>query len=148
MLFNRDPRAEAVALTTLLGCALATVVVFFPAEGHVLVPLHAAVEFVLGRAAFVLPLSLALAAGLGFVRRSRPGAALPTRKLVGLGLITIGLLPADSLLGQSTGVVGGWFTEALVSVLGGPLTVVITMALLATGSLLTFPVRRLRAAAR
>jgi hypothetical protein len=145
---RRDARAEAVALIALLGCALASVVVFFPAEGHVLVPLHGMTDFLLGSAAFVLPLSLALAAGLGFVRRSRPEAALPRRKLAGLALITIGLFPADSLLGQSTGVVGGWFTGTLVSVLGGPLTVVITMAMLAMGCALTFELWRGRIAAR
>ncbi len=123
-------------------------VVFFPAEGRVLVPLHASVDVLLGHATFVLPLGLALAAALGFVRRSRPNATLPRQKIVGLGLITIGLLPADSLLGQSTGLVGDWFTEALVSVLGGPLTVVLTMTLLATGSVLTFDLWRRRLAAR
>jgi len=149
VVLNRDARAEVVALTALFSCAVACVVVFFPAEGHVLVPLHTAVDILLGNLTFVLPLGLALAAGLAFVRRSRPGAALPWRKLVGLGLITIGLLPANSVLGQSTGLVGDWFTGALVGVLGGALTIVITVALLAVGSLLTFNVwRQLRRAAR
>lgn len=147
MVLSRNRRAEALALVATLCAAVASVVVFFPAEGHILVPLHASVDFLLGRIAFVLPLGLYLAAGLGFAQRARPDAKLPLRKFVGLGLITIGLLPGDSLLGQSTGVVGDWFTGALVSVLGGPLTVVLTVALVAIGSLLTFDLWRRQLAA-
>ena len=148
MLVSRDQRAEAVALIAAFCAAVASVVVFFPAEGRVLVPVHATIEFLLGRMSFVLPLGLGLAAALGFAQRARPEESLPWRRLVGLGLITIALLPGDALMGQSTGLVGGWFTEALVSVLGGPLTVLITVALLVIGSLLTFDLWRQSRATR
>jgi hypothetical protein len=86
----------------------------------------------------VLPLGLALAGALGFVRRARPDFALPRRRIVGLGLITIALLPAERLLGQSTGLVGEWFTGFLIDLLGAPLGVALLTALLAIGINLTF----------
>src|SRR5947207_2779321 len=61
VLVSRDQRAEAVALIAAFCAAVASVVVFFPAEGRVLVPVHATIEFLLGRMSFVLPLGLGLA---------------------------------------------------------------------------------------
>ena len=133
-----DRRAEAVALSATLLAALVAVIVFFPAEGVILTPLHSATDTLFGSSAFVLPLGLALISGLAFARRTRPNVRLPTKRLAGLGLITIGLLPAEDLLGQSTGMVGEWFTGFLLAVLGGPLTVALTLGLLMAGSALAF----------
>src|SRR3954449_12152566 len=105
-----DRRVEAFALTTLFLAAVAFVVVFFPAEGRVLVPVHEGLNRLLGQSAFVIPLGLTLAATLGLARKARPGVELPAWRLVGLGTITIALLPAEHLLGGSTGVLGEWFT--------------------------------------
>jgi hypothetical protein len=120
------------------------IVAFFPPEGQVLIPLRGALDGLLGRATFVLPLGLALAGALGFVRRARPNLVVPRRRLVGLGLITIALLPAEQLLGQSTGLVGEWFTGFLVELLGAPITIAVIAALVAVGVALTFDVRTWR----
>lgn len=130
-----------------LCAAIMAVLVFFPAEGRVLAPLHAAIGALLGQTSFVLPLGLAFGGALGFAHRLRPDLVLPKKMLVGLGLITIGFLPADRLLGQSTGLFGDWFTQFLIDVLGVPLTLVITLILLGVGSILTFDLRRPRLAA-
>jgi len=136
-----DRRVEAFALTTLFLASVASVIVFLPAEGRVLVPVHEGLNRLLGQSAFVIPLGLALAAILGLVRKARPTAELPVRRLVGLGVITIALLPADDLLGQSTGLLGQWFTGFLVELLGGPLTIALTFALLVLGSALAFDIK-------
>ena len=60
------------------------------------------------------------------------------RRLIGLVVITIALLPAERLLGQSTGLVGEWFTGFLLDLLGGPITVSLTLALVILGSALAF----------
>jgi hypothetical protein len=145
---ERDRRTEALTLAATFGTAVAVVIVFFPVEGRVLTPVHALLEGFLGQAAFLVPLGLGLAAACGFLQRARPKTRPPGRALAGLGLITIGLFPAERLLGQSTGLLGEWFTGALVGLLGGPLTVVITMALIGLGSILAFDVWRRRLATR
>jgi hypothetical protein len=133
-----DRRTEAFAVSALFLAAVAAVVVFFPAEGRVLVPLHAGLDGLLGETAFVLPLGLTLAASLFLARHSRPTFKLPARRLIGLVVITIALLPAERLLGQSTGLVGEWFTGFLLDLLGGPITVSLTLALVILGSALAF----------
>ncbi|HYW89736.1 MAG TPA: hypothetical protein VFB50_18325, partial [Chloroflexota bacterium] len=118
-----ERRTEAFALTALFLAAIASVVVFFPAEGRVLAPVHQGLSLLLGQTTFVVPLALAVAATLAFARRARPSLVLPYRRLAGLGAITFALLPAEHLLGQSTGLVGEWFTGVLIGVAGGPFTV-------------------------
>jgi hypothetical protein len=139
-----DRRAEALATVASLVAAVLAIVAFFPPQGQVLMPLRGVLDGLLGQATFVLPLGLALAGALGFVRRARPNLALPRRRLIGLGLITIALLPADQLLGQSTGLVGEWFTGFLLELLGAPLTIVGITALVAVGAALTFDLRARR----
>jgi hypothetical protein len=136
-------RAEATALVATLLAAVLAVIVFFPVEGRLLTPLHGACDALLGQAAFVLPLGMALAAGIGFAHRSRPHLAFPRRRLAGLGLITIGLLPAERLLGQSTGLLGEWFTHFLIDLLGFPIAVATTVIVLGVGAVLTFDPKRL-----
>jgi len=133
-----DRRAEALALSSTLLAALVAVIVFFPAEGVVLTPLHSTMDSLFGSSAFILPLGLALLGGVAFARRARPGLALPRRKFIGLGLITVGALPAQHLLGQSTGMVGEWFTGFLLARLGGPVAVALTLGVLMAGSALAF----------
>src|SRR5689334_17476500 len=133
-----DRRVEAFALTTLFLAAVAAVIVFFPAEGRVLVPVHEGLDRLLGQSAFVIPLGLALAAMLGLVRKARPMVGLPVRRLVGLGVITIALAPAERLLGGSTGLLGEWFTGVLVDVLGRPVTVALLLVLVTLGASLAF----------
>ena len=145
-----DRRAEALALFATLLASLFAVIVFFPAEGIVLTPLHHTIDGLLGGIAFTLPLGFSLVGGIAFARRTRPNLPLPRRRLVGLGLITIGMLPADHLLGQSTGMVGEWFTGFLLALLGVPVAVALTLGLLMAGSALAFDLKswRRRVAAR
>lgn len=139
-----DRRAEALALGSTLLAAVVAVIVFFPAEGVVLTPLHQAIDALLGRVAFTLPLGLAFVAGVAFARRAHPNAPLPRRRLVGLGLITIAAVPAEQLLGQSTGSVGEWFTDFLLALVGGPVAVALTLGVLMAGSALTFDLNHWR----
>jgi hypothetical protein len=137
-----DRRAEALAAMAILAAALLSVILFFPAEGRVLVPLHTIVQALLGQVSFTIPLALALTGALAFARRSRPTLPLPRRRLAGLALITIALLPAERLLGQSTGLVGEWFTGFLLDLLGAPIAILFTIALVSLGVLLAFDVGR------
>jgi hypothetical protein len=133
-----DRRAEALALTSAFLTAVVSVLVFFPAEGRLLVPIHAALDALLGKMAFVLPLGLTLVSALTFVRRFRPDAPLPRGRLVRVGMIALALAPAYSLLGQSTGMVGASFTGLLIGVLGGACTTALTVGFVAVGSALAF----------
>ena len=139
-----DRRTEALALSATFITAIVVVLVFFPAEGRVLVPLHAALNALFGQTTFVLPLALTLLSALAFARRLRPGLHIPRMRLLGLGLITLALLPADRLLGQSTGLVGDWFTGTLVNAVGGPGTIGLTCLLVMLGAALAFNLVRLR----
>ena len=145
-----DHRAEALAALATLAAAVLAILVFFPAEGLVLFPVHAGLDRLLGNAVFVLPLGCALAGALAFVRREWPSLALPKRRLLGLGLITIGVLPAEELLGRSTGLIGEWFTGFLLELLGAPFTIAFTTAVMIVGVVLAFEIRhwRRRVAAR
>jgi hypothetical protein len=139
-----------LAAAASLVAAVLAIVAFFPPEGQVLAPVRGVLDGLLGHATFVLPLGLGLAGAIGFVRRARPNLVLPRRRLIGLGLITIALLPADQLLGQSTGLLGEWFTEFLLELLGAPLTLAGIAVLVSVGVALTFDLRtrRRRGAAR
>lgn len=139
-----DRRAEAVGAMAGLAAAVLVVVVFLPPEGFVLKPVHDVLDGLFGRTTFVVPIGLALLSGLAFVRRARPQAPIPRRRLVGLGLITIALLPADRLLGQSTGVVGEWFTGFLLDLFGPIVAITLVVMLVMAGIALTFDLRHWR----
>jgi type IV secretory pathway VirB2 component (pilin) len=141
---QRDRGIEALAGAALLLAGVATVVVFWPPEGWVLAPIHHAVDALLGRAAFLVPLALGLAGCLGLVRLVRPDVVLPRRRLAGLGVIAFALVPSERLLGGSTGVVGEWLTTFLLSLVGGPLTVTVIVILVSVGVALAFNVRMKR----
>jgi hypothetical protein len=140
-----------VAGTSLVAAAVAAVIVFWPPEGRVLAPLPDAFEGLLGQAAFLVPLGLVLPGAFGLVRRARPGLALPRRRLVGLALIALALLPAERLMGDSTGLLGNWLTDVFVDLFGSPLTVVAIVTLVGVGVLLAFDInvrRPIKVAAR
>ena len=136
-------------MTALVAGAMAAVVVFFPAEGRVLAPLHAGVERLLGQAGFLLPLGLVFVGLVLAIRRVRPSMTLPTRRLTGLALLALAVLPAERLLGYSTGVLGDRVTGLLLNVLGAPLTVALTLVVVVAGAGLALAINlpgRMRAA--
>jgi hypothetical protein len=137
-----------MATGTLILAAVAAVIVFFPAEGQVMAPLHNALDVLLGAAAFVIPLGLALAGALCLARYARPQLNLPKRRFAGLALMALSVIAGDRLLGASTGVVGEWFTQWLIDLIGGPLTAVLVVGFLSAGAVLTFDVRKVAVAAR
>jgi hypothetical protein len=144
-------RTETVAAGALIAAAVAGVVVFWPPEGRVLVPLHGAVEGLLGQASFLIPVGLALVGGLGIVRRVHPELSIPRRRILGVALITLALLPAERLMGGSTGLIGAWLTDYLVDLVGSRLTVVAIVMLVSVGVVLVFDItvrRPARLAAR
>jgi hypothetical protein len=124
-----------------IAASVAAVIVFFPAEGRVLTPLHDVLGALLGQAVFIVPLGLALVGALALVRYARPGVGLPRRRLVGLALIAMAVLPGERLLGDSTGLVGDWLTTFLVELAGEPITVVIVLITLAVGAVLVLDLR-------
>jgi hypothetical protein len=132
----------------LLLAAFCSVIVFLPAEGRVAAPLHDAVDVLLGRASFMLPLALACVGVVLIVRRLRPAASLPRRRLSGVTLVGVGVLASEHLLANDragTGLIGTWLTAWLVDLLGTPFTIAALFALLALGTLLAFDVRFTRA---
>jgi len=127
-----------VAWAGLLLAALLAVTIFFPSEGRLLRPLHDGLEALFGQATFVIPLGVALAGLLGLVRRARPDVALPRRRLLGIGLIALALLPAERYFGDSTGIVGNWLAGFLIDSFGAPLTAALILLSLGAGVVLTF----------
>ena len=95
----------------------------------------------LGQASFVLPLGLAFVGALLAIRRVRPSTALPTRRLTGLALLAIAVLPAERLLGYSTGLIGDWLAGFLLDIFGRPLTAFVTLVVVAVGATLAMAVR-------
>jgi hypothetical protein len=131
-------------VVTLLAAAFLAVFVFLPAEGRIAGPLHDALGTLFGRATFVLPVGLALVGATLIVRRRQPQARLPTRRLIGVGALLLGVLPAEHALGHGqdgTGLVGEWLSATLVDLIGGPATVVLLAVLIVVGIFLTFEPR-------
>jgi hypothetical protein len=84
------------------------------------------------------------------VRALRPSTPLPRRRLVGVGLLALAVLPTQDLLAnhaEGTGLVGKWLSTWLLELLGGPGTLVLLVAVLGLGVLLAFDVKLLRGAA-
>jgi hypothetical protein len=123
--------------------------IFLPPEGRIGVPLHDGMVLLLGRATFMLPLALVVAGVLFVVRGLRPSTPLPRRRLAGVGLMALAVLPSEHLLGnadQGTGLIGQWLSTWLLDLLGGPGTLVLLVAVLGLGALLAFDVKLLRVA--
>jgi hypothetical protein len=127
--------------------AFSGVIVFLPPEGRIGVPLHDGLALLLGRATFMLPLALVFAGVLFVVRALRPSTPMPRRRLAGIGLVALGVLPSEHLLGntESTGLIGQWLSIWLLDLLGGPGTLVLLVAVLGVGVLLAFDVKLFRA---
>jgi DNA translocase FtsK/SpoIIIE-like protein len=120
------------------------VIVFLPPEGRISAPLHDALDLLLGRATFMLPLGLAFVGVLLLVRRARPAAELQRRRLVGVGLVAVSVLAAEHLLAngsQGSGLVGAWLSSWLVDLVGFGGTLVVVVGFLVAGTLLAFDVR-------
>ncbi len=125
----------------ILLAGLCSVIVFLPPEGQIAVPLHAAIELLLGEAAFMLPLSLALVGFVLIVQRLRPSVVIPRQRLIGVGLVALGVLGGEHLLNAGrggTGRLGQWLTGWLTDLLGTPWTFVIITAVIGVGSVLAF----------
>ncbi len=133
-----DRRAEALGAVALFVAAVLLVIVLAPPEGRVLTPLHGLLEALLGGTAFLLPISLVLVGGIALIQRARPGAVLPRQRLAGLGVLTVTVVVGEHLLGQSTGLIGSWFTGFLVGIFGETVTIVATLALIGLGVALAF----------
>jgi 4TM region of DNA translocase FtsK/SpoIIIE len=129
------------ALAVLLGI-LSAIVVFVPSGGHVSEPLHDALAWLLGRATFVVPLALLGLGIVALVHRFQPWVPVPTPRLIGLGLIVLGALPAQRLLAPGsepaagTGVAGQWLAGTLQDALGLPASAVVLASVLLVGVLL------------
>jgi amino acid transporter len=138
-----------VGAACLLLAAFCGVIVFLPPEGRISAPLHDAIDILLGRASFMLPLALAFVGVVLIVRQLRPTTRLPRRRLIGVALVAVTVLASEHLLAndrEGTGLIGRWLTAWLVDFLGQPFTVVALVVLLTVGALLAFNVRGPRAA--
>jgi hypothetical protein len=138
-----------VAAACLLLAAFCSVIVFLPPEGRISAPLHDAIDVLLGRASFMLPLALAFVGVVLIVRQLRPTTRLPRRRLVGIALIAVDVVASEHLLANGrdgTGLIGKWLTTWLLDLFGPPLTIALVIAVTGVGALLAFNVRLPRAA--
>jgi hypothetical protein len=138
---------QAPPLIAFALAAFFAVMIFLPPEGRIGVPLHDVLVSLLGRATFMLPLALVLAGVLFVVHARRPSTPLPQRRLAGVGLIALAILPSEHLLGNAdtgTGLIGKWLSSWLLDLVGGPATLVLLVAGLGLGALLAFDVKLLR----
>jgi hypothetical protein len=139
-----ESRYEWLPLVAFGLAALFGVVIFLPPEGVIGVPLHDALVALLGRAAFLLPLGLVVAGVLLLTKVVRPDFGVPYRRLVGIGLMTIAVLPIEHFFGggqEGAGRVGEWLSASLVDLVGGPATAVVVVLVLAAGVMLAFDLR-------
>jgi hypothetical protein len=139
-----DTHDDSLAAGSLLLAAFLTVIIFLPGEGRIAGPLHDALYVLLGRAAFMLPLGLALFGALLIVRRLRPGIAFPRRRIAGVGLLALAVLPSEHLLGgdqAGTGAIGQWLLSTFVDLFGEAATLLILVVLLGAGIRLAFDVK-------
>ncbi|HLZ27868.1 MAG TPA: DNA translocase FtsK 4TM domain-containing protein [Chloroflexota bacterium] len=138
---------QAPPLVAFTLAAFFAVMIFLPPEGRIGVPLHDGLGLLLGRATFMVPVTLTLAGVLLVVRALRPSMPLPRRRLAGIGLLALAVLPSEHLLGSTddgTGLIGKWLSTWLLDLLGGPGTLVLLLAVLGLGVLLAFDVKLLR----
>jgi hypothetical protein len=144
--FTHEPetRANGVAAASLLLAAFLTVIMCVPGEGRIAAPLHDALNVLLGRATFMLPLALAFVGFLLVVRRFRPGVAFPRRRLGGVALIALTVLSFQHLLGgeqAGSGAVGQWLSSMLIELFGQAAALLLLLVLLGFGILLAFNVK-------
>jgi hypothetical protein len=144
--FTHEPetRANGVAAASLLLAAFLTVIMFVPGEGRIAAPLHDALNVLLGRAAFMLPLGLAFLGVLLVVRRFRPRVVFPRRRIGGVALIALTVLPFEHLLGgeqAGSGAIGQWLSSMLIELFGEAAALLLLLVLLGFGILLAFNVK-------
>jgi hypothetical protein len=138
---DAETHTNSAAAGSLLLAAFLAVIIFLPGEGRVAAPLHDALSVLLGRAAFMLPLALAFVGVLLVVRRLRPGIALPRRRIAGVVLIALSVLPVEHLLGgeqAGSGAVGQWLSATLIDLFGAAAALLLLLVLLGFGILLAF----------
>jgi len=143
---DREVRQAPPLIAFALGAFFA-VMIFLPPEGRIGVPLHDLMTLLLGRATFMVPVALVFAGVLLVIRALRPAIPLPRRRLAGVVLIALAVLPSEQLLGHpddGTGLIGTWLSTWLVDLLGGPGTLVLLAAALGLGALLAFDVKLLQ----
>ena len=109
-------------------------------------PLHEFLGVLLGRATFMLPLSLAVAGIILILLGQRPDMMLPWRRLAGVGLIALAVAASENLIANGradigTGLVGEWLSASLLDLFGWPLTVVLLAAFLGSGVVLAFDLK-------
>jgi hypothetical protein len=129
--------------------AACAAIVFLPPEGLVGRPLHDFVTILLGPTTFALPIGLAFVGVIMTLQRVKPNILLPRKRLVGVALVSLGVVAAEHLLG-GTSLLGLWLTSALVANVGVVVTGSVCVALTAVGTFLAFDLplpRRRRAAA-
>ena len=136
----------ALGPVVLLVAAFCAVIVFFPPEGRVAGPLHEFLGVMLGRAAFMLPVSLAVAGIILILLDQRPNLRLPRRRLAGVGLIALAVAASENMIANGrpdigTGLVGEWLSASLLDLFGAPFTIVLLAVLLGTGVLLAFDLK-------
>ena len=123
--------------------AFLAIIIFLPPEGRLAVPLHATVDRMLGRAAFVLPLGCGVAGAILVARSVSPGLAVPVRRLFGAAILLLAVLVAEQLLSgardsDGSGVLGAWLSRTLVDLCGMVLTSALVLVGLVAGVTLVF----------
>lgn len=142
--YESESRTNGVAAASLLLAAFLAVIIFLPGEGRIAAPLHEGLNVLLGRAAFMLPLALAFVGLLLVVRRARPQLAVPRRRIAGVVLIALAVLPSEHLLGgeqAGSGAIGQWLSSTLIDLFGEAAALLVLLVLLGFGILLAFNVR-------
>jgi hypothetical protein len=125
----------------LLFAAFLAIITVLPPEGRIAAPIHLALEEWLGRAAFVVPVLVALTGLVALVHTLRPDLSPPWRRLAGVGLLLLGVLASEHLLEggrEGTGLVGEWLSSELLDLLGTPLTLFLLALTLGCGTALVF----------
>jgi hypothetical protein len=133
---QRGPLVRDGLAVVALGLAgLLAVVMFLPAEGWLATPLHVGLVALLGQTAFVLPIGLLLGS-LVMLQRHTP---VPRRKLIGLGLLALSVLPAEQFVApNSAGLIGEWLAGVILGAVGGIGAAFIVLPGLAAGTFLVF----------
>lgn len=127
----------------LILAAFLAIIVFLPPEGRVAAPLHATVDQLLGRAAFVLPLGCALTGAILVARTISPGLTVPIGRVAGVVVLFVAVLVGEQLLAGSqpetgSGVVGAWLSGTLTDLFGTVLTAALVLLALVVGVALVF----------
>lgn len=146
--FDARPRGgfDRLGSALLLLAAFLAIIVFLPPEGRVAAPLHATVDRLLGRAAFMLPLGCAVTGAILVARSISPGLTLPVRRVAGVVILLVGVLIGEQLLAGSqqdagSGVVGAWLSGTLTDLFGIVLTAALVLVALVLGVALVFGVK-------